>query len=481
MLKRVFGFIVVLAVLLIASAALAQEAPPADRLLIDADPFTEGTQSLPAGVDILWPPPVSEVWGTGDVIGSAAVSGMAYYYLEYLSFGESFAYPANQAWIPVTVAVTTPVEEGVLATLDTRTVPDGIYALRLVVTMATGEQYRKSVFPIRVNNARFDAVIEGIIEDVVNAQTTPTPTPVPPTPTPEPPQAPYVMTNDGIYSANVRYCDFVDNVVCPVIGYLSGGVQAPLIAISNTGSGWYEIQLTSGQIGWIAPSVAQAFGNLDAVPRIAPPIPLPTPIPTAPPPASNILPNGIEIVGAPVCGQPYRVNINLTNTGNTISSQGTVTIQDFATGSGQIGATVYAAHPPINPGANFVVSAELIVNGWYNTTHEVRASVGTQSISASYTLGQGNCDVQPTPPPKPDAARNFAEGECFLNLTTPKKAYGAPWGVAVGNVPIGLYEARRIAVYNGDTWYRLVADSVQWVRLSTGIEPQGQCSLAQPR
>ena len=42
-----------------------------------------------SGVEITFPLPVNEVWGQGDVTGTASIVGMAYYYLQDFRSGIS--------------------------------------------------------------------------------------------------------------------------------------------------------------------------------------------------------------------------------------------------------------------------------------------------------------------------------------------------------------------------------------------------------
>jgi len=117
--------------------------------------FAQENTSPPApedmGAHILWPPPVSEVWGTGEVIGTAAIPDMAYYYLEYIELTTELTIPQNAPWIPATTAITVPVSNGPLVTLDTSIAPDGVYALRLVVLNNSGEVFTDIVQPVRLN------------------------------------------------------------------------------------------------------------------------------------------------------------------------------------------------------------------------------------------------------------------------------------------------------------------------------------------
>lgn len=106
------------------------------------------------------------MWGEGDVIGTVSIPGMRFYYLEYLPLNDDATQPEGIPWIPATIAYTTSVVKGSLASLDTTQVSDGIYALRLVVITEDNETYTDTVTPIRVSNERFNNVIERIIAEL---------------------------------------------------------------------------------------------------------------------------------------------------------------------------------------------------------------------------------------------------------------------------------------------------------------------------
>jgi predicted secreted protein len=348
------------------------------------------------GVRIIYPARASEVWGTFPVVGTADVPDLSYYYLEYLPLNDDLSLPDGAPWLPATVAMSEPVEFGALASLDSTQVSDGLYALRLTVNDSEGQTYHDTVTPIRVNNARFTNVIRRLIRDaLINGGVQP-----PETPTPQPTTVPantdpFVTPEPGTGSVNVRRCDVVDNYSCAIVGYLSEGETAPVLGISSNGSGWYQIQLSSGLIGWVSPTVVIVEGDLGGVPAVAPPAPLP------PPATANITLNGIAISGAPTCGVTFNVNVNVANTGNAASSPGTVTLQDVNLGTGEITFTGYGNYPAINPGSNYVVTIPVMTTVYYNQQHELRAYVGSQTVTTQYTLAQGSCGVAPTPAPQP--------------------------------------------------------------------------------
>jgi hypothetical protein len=99
-------------------------------------------------VKIDFPPPVYDLAGTVSVAGTVnPFAGLNLYYLEMGAYPE-----AGDLWTPVSLPSRTPVTNGVIATIDTRVVPDGVYTLRLRVLLADGTQRTVSVAPVRVGN-----------------------------------------------------------------------------------------------------------------------------------------------------------------------------------------------------------------------------------------------------------------------------------------------------------------------------------------
>lgn len=444
--------------------------------LLHAQDAADETAIARTGVQILWPPPVTEVWGTGDVIGTASVPGMAYYYLEYLPLNADLSLPQNAPWLPVTIAISQPVINGTLATLDTTIVEDGLYALRLVVNTVDGQTFTDVVSPVRVSNERFTNVTERIVEQTLAALEaagilvpTPQPTPEPPAPPPGPPLA---FPNAGLTAANVRYCDMVDNDRCPVTGSL-GLNGAVVLALSSNGTGWYQLRLESGLVGWVSPTVVTIVGDQSTLPRIAPPAPLPPP-----PPPGIVVPTGIAISGATVCNQQFAVNVNVANTGAATSQPGSVTLQDVNIRTGEITFSDTGSFPALSPGANFVVTIPVLVSAYYNESHRLTAYAGGQSITVDYTLAQGNCGVQPTPPPPPpNPGRDFGPNQCFLVLTNAKVVFDTPYGNPQGTLEPAAYNALRVEVINQVNWYllNLTDRPPAWID-GSGVEKQGNCS-----
>ncbi|MGQ9910353.1 MAG: hypothetical protein ACUVS2_16120 [Candidatus Flexifilum sp.] len=438
---------------------------------------TANTTPIVNPVEITWPVPVSEVFFSGDVIGTAAVDGLMYYYLEYIQLNDDLSIPENAPWIPATAAQTTPVINGPLATLDTTTVPDGLYALRLVVVNDRQEAYTDTVTPIRVNNTRFSAYTQRVIDEALAGIGLPTPPPLPP-PTQEPPppaSPPIALPGPGLLAVNVRYCDQVDNVGCPIVAALDQA-GAIVTALSANGTGWYLIQLLGGMTGWVSPTVVTIVGDTSGLPFVAPPAPLP------PPAAPNVVLNGIAIRGgSATCGVPFEVEINVANAGTAVADGATVTVQDINIRTGEITATAYGTFPALNPGGNFVVVVPLTTSVYFNEAHEVRASLGSETVRTQYTLQQGNCGVQPPPPPPPTAVPpppiyNFRPNQCFIVLTSPWPAFEAPYGQLLTQLAARAWEATGVQYVNGEAWYSVAPPDLTTVWLNR-VEPflQGGC------
>src|SRR5262249_25823971 len=77
-----------------------------------------------------------------DVTGSASGPGFASWQLDRAPVGPS------PAWTTIAGPVTTPVDDGPLATWDTSAVPDGRWWLRLLVTSTTGATFEDRVVVI---------------------------------------------------------------------------------------------------------------------------------------------------------------------------------------------------------------------------------------------------------------------------------------------------------------------------------------------
>lgn len=128
-----------------------------------------------SAVRIDWPPPVFQVAGTFEVIGTVNPPGLRAYFLEAAALE-----PADDElfWLPVSTPSTMPVVSGVLAAWDTTLLDDGLYSLRVRAILASGETLTYTVTPLRIAN---------LLTPPTAATPAPLPTPaLPPTPVPRP-------------------------------------------------------------------------------------------------------------------------------------------------------------------------------------------------------------------------------------------------------------------------------------------------------
>lgn len=443
-----------------------------------------------SGVEIVWPQPVSELWGTVTVLGTVNVPDLALYFVEAMPLNDDLSIPNNAPWIPIAPASSVPVINNVLAEVDTTDAPDGLYAIRVNVTTATGENYTDTVFPLRLNNARYEFERNRILDRLgQSVQPTETPSAVPTAQTPVD-NSPRVTPSAGNNSVNVRRCDQVDNATCPVLGFLLAGEEAPALAISANGTGWYQIRLVSGLVGWVSPTVVTVLGNASALPRVSPPAPLP-PAPTAVPTSQTVL-NGLSIDGGVLtCGVTGTVRVNVHNPGSTNSNAGTVTVQDVALRTGAVTATSTGSFPSIAPRGNFVVVVALTVTTYFNEPHQIRAISNGQQMTLDYVLATGNCaGAPPTSTPVPvvppiatvPASRTFQPGECTVNAQANAPLYGYPNGPVTGAVgPEGATMNVRTATrVNGALWFELFPEdgnAAPWIPAATAPYNQDICAV----
>jgi hypothetical protein len=356
---------------------------------------------------ITFPPPVYTLRGQFPVIGTAALEGQANYFIEFRPIDGALAAGAGGVFFPAVLPSTAPVFNGLLGTWDTTLVPDGLYELRLTVNLTSGAPVTHVVTPLRVEN-NLDPAIAALIG---MAQPTPGPTlppPVPPTPA-EPTQDPTPRVTASGVNANVRQGD---STLYPIVGSLLNGQSAPITGISALGTGWYQIRLPNGTVGWISPTVVSVSGDLGIVPRVMPPplppTPTPTPIPATPtplPPATgiNLVAGNIRITPfPPTCGVPYAISFDVANLGTVPSPGALVSFTDARAADGQLPVSVNVVSPPINPGQTVEVTATLQTNVFFNEVHRFTASIDpgnaiaetveTDNVrSLDYTLIQGGC------------------------------------------------------------------------------------------
>ena len=432
-------------------------------------------------VQITWPGPATELWGTTEILGTAAVPGMAYYYLEYMALNDDLSLPENAPWLPATIGITHPVVGGSLATLDTTLFPDGAYVLRLTVNTADGQSYHDFVWPVRVSNERFTTILAGTGQETT-PETAPTQTPGDSTP--------HVVASGQFHAINVRRCDQVDNDRCPIIGALLAGESGLVQALSSNQTGWFEIQLPSGVVGWVSPTVVSQQGDFSAVGRTQPPAPLAVPVVVQPPPvvvassqSSAVIPNGLAIEGdRATCNRDFNVQVNLSNSGSSITPEGTITLQDVNISTGEVTFTGYGNYPGLNPGANFVVVIPVRTSVYYNQDHELRAFSNGRQVSKRYVLEQGDCGRSSNGSDNRDdhgrSQRDFSGNQCEIEITDNGEVYFSPEGGEVAEIlEPGVYVASQGMRVGGRNWYELfMFDRSVWV-IGGQVGTQGDCSI----
>ncbi len=251
-------------------------------ILVLVLPATVFAQSAPAtppnpNAQIIWPPPVYVVRGQFQIWGTANLPNMTNYFIEFRPLNNDLTpQGTNDVWFPAILPSQAAVQQDVLGVWDTTLVGDGLYQLRLTVNVSQGSPVYSVISPLRIENT----------PSLFGATATPFPTPtfIPPTAAP----LPTIDTTPRITiasspSGNVREGD---STFYRILTSVPTGTTARIIGISNQGSGWFQIQLDNGQIGWVAPSIVTTSGDLSALPRVQPPPPPPptaTPFPTATP------------------------------------------------------------------------------------------------------------------------------------------------------------------------------------------------------
>jgi hypothetical protein len=353
-----------------------------------------------ADVAVRYPPPVWVLTGTVEILGTADLLDMSSYIVEYHEI--SFEEEAVELWFPATLPGSRAVRNGVLGAWNTTTVRDGLYEIRLVVTVTSGEQEYFIVSPLRVENDPNDDVGGLPIAPTLAASPTSLDGSVRPTL-----QATPTSIGSGdptvtaLTDANVRSGD---DVTYPRVDALLAGETARVIGISSFGSGWFYIETPNGRRGWIAPSVVEFNGDIDSLTRINPP-PVPTPPATATPLTSaNLQVTGIEIRPAqPRCNQAFDILINVQNTGTGRSAaSGTLSVNDRHVRTGSIAGSTTGGFPALDPGASFVVVVTLTINTYHSEDHDVivqldtlgqvpETNEGDNSRSLRYNLRQGSC------------------------------------------------------------------------------------------
>jgi uncharacterized protein YgiM (DUF1202 family) len=421
--KRLLALL--LAVVLVAGA-FAQDIAPA------TPPATSDQ------VAISFPPPVYVVSDEVPIVGSAAVAGMSSYFIEFRPLvlpdpAQPTPVPDTQdtrPWFPATLPQTAPVSNNLLGTWDTATAPDGMYELRLVVNVSGQAPRFFRVSPLRVLNN--PSALSPFAQQVVQPPIAPptgntgllaTPTPfggvnasiqatqaavatalaggsttgsgsVAPLPSGG---APFVVATTDV---NVRSGD---STAYPRIGGLLAGERADVLGISDSGSGWYYVQIPNGRRGFVAPSAVRVEGATGNLARFTPP-PVPvTPTPTPLPAQGDLVANPPSFSTTPTCNQKFTVFVNIANGGSGATlSPAKVTISDRHVASGTISNVSVLDIPTLAPGENYVVAAEMTVSIFFSEEHDIVVTVDSSNQVAEtnennnvttrrYVLAQGGC------------------------------------------------------------------------------------------
>jgi hypothetical protein len=388
-----WALLLIVALLALATVAFAQDIEPLD----DAD--------IDPNANISWPLPVVVLRGTVTLQGSANLSNMTNYYVEYRAItGELSAGGEDAPWLPATLPNSAAVLNAPLGTWDTTIVPDGIYELRLVINTTEDTPAMFRVSPVRVQNqpSPFETLepaagITATLSPIQAVQGTATAlaqgqgavaTQPPQQNATSAPASTIVDTTPrviGNETANVRRGD---SIFYNAIGALEQGDEAQILGISSRGSGWFFVELENGRQGWISPVVVTVIGDTTGVPSIEPPPPppptaTPTPIPT-PTIAYNV---NLEIEDVDIspypltCGVTSKIEVEIRNEGSTSTGQGfSVFVRDTEEEDGDTVETTVGAAPPLGPGEVFEVDMFLTVDDQGGEDHRLSIFIDSANV-----------------------------------------------------------------------------------------------------
>lgn len=389
-------------------------------LVASVPAFAQTATSVPPdpNASITWPPPVYVLRGEFEIRGSASLPNMTNYFIEFRPLEDTFgvegpvateeAGASEEVFFPAILPSSTPVQNEVLGVWDTTLVPDGLYEIRLTVNVSQGAPVTHIVSPLRIENEPPPFVQPGINLTPQVQPTVPVAVPTqPPPPTLVPTEDPTPRVTVTTPNGNVRTGDSTNH---PIIASLTQGQTAVIVGISSTGSGWYQVRLPNGQIGWMAPSIVQVSGNLSGIPRILPPPPPATPTFTPVPPTATPVTQANLVAGIvvftpdpPTCSQTFTVGFDVANLGTQPTSvSGIVSLVDTRVADGSVQATTIGGFPVLVAGQTFRVDMPLTVSTWYNETHTITLTIdpsnqipetveGDNVRTIQYTLAQGPC------------------------------------------------------------------------------------------
>ncbi|MCA9892066.1 MAG: SH3 domain-containing protein [Anaerolineae bacterium] len=353
-------------------------------------------------IAISFPPPVYVVRDRVEVRGTANLSNMSNYFIEFRPLAVEPAAPAADGsapveppWFPATLPNTGAVIDNILGEWNTSTAPDGLYEIRLTINVTGGQPQFFRVSPIRIEN--------NVPDFIEVATAVPTQAVVQPRPTLAP--SPTAFDSNprvtALTDSNVRRGD---STAYEVVGALLTGESAPILGVSNSGSGWYYIQLSNGRRGFISPGIVRAEGNLANLGVIAPPFTPTPPATNTPTTVTNLVVNGAALQPAvPTCATAFNVAVDVLNNGSqNTGTTFTVTVTDRHTGSGTTTNTNSTTVPALAPGQNYLVLIPLTVSVYYAEEHQVTIRIdsnnqvpepneGDNTRVLTYTLNKGTC------------------------------------------------------------------------------------------
>ncbi len=369
-----------------------------------ATPQPSATPTNP-NASITWPPPVYVVQGQFQIRGSANLPNMVSYFIEYRRLNDDLSVPNESApWSPATLPSRAPVLDNVLGVWDTSIETDGLYELRMTINVQGGNPVYVRVSPVRILNT-LPPFIQPTQAPSVLPTLAATPQVLPTQPLlPTPTQFDPTPRATAITNGNVRRGD---STAYEVISSLQVNQSVPVVALSATGSGWYQIQLPNGARGWVAPSVVQVTGDLGSLPRIVPPPPpTATPIPATPTPITqaNLIVQSISFSpDPPRCDETFTITARILNNGTgPTSSSATISIQDIHIATGTIAGTTVGGIPVLNAGQSFDAIIPLTVSTFSNEGHRVNVFADSLSqvpetnefdngAAKDYTLQKAGC------------------------------------------------------------------------------------------
>ncbi len=381
---RILGLMLLAAILSVSASVSAQSAPTA-------------TPPPNPNANITWPPPVYVVRGLFTVYGTANLPNTSGWFLEERLVDA--AIPEDQGWTPVTLVSRTPTQNSVLGVWDTTISDDGIYSLRLNVSLANGTRVYALINPIRIENnpppfAGIATAQPGALPTLAGL----------PTLIPTPTAFSNIPQATARINANVRRGD---GTMYEIVGNLPAGTTVQIIGLSALGTNWYLIVLPNGIQGWVAPSVVDVTGNFGTVPRVnPPPPPAPTAVPVTATPVSsiNLVAGNFRFdPGSPNCAQTFNIYMDVANFGSSFSPSGTISVNDYRQLDGSFQTSTVGAFPAIAPGQTLNIGPiPLTVSTFYNENHRLLMTVDGSNLifetnendnvkEAIYLLNKAGC------------------------------------------------------------------------------------------